>query len=226
MLGFRSTLADGSTLVLCVEDLGAGADALACASALAAHEALIVALEQWLAQPLDPAPDDVAGMAGTLCWAEFAGGRLGLPWSLLLQAGPPPSPLQWPEQTFDVELAGFERAPLPADADAGVLLLPPSFEPEWTVQLRARTGAASGTARWHGPELPPQPCDGFAQRAAAPWRVMLERPWRAPLTALLGHAPAPQVALGAAAMLVGPDGPRCGGRIVPALGGSALRVEP
>lgn len=226
--------ATGGTLVLVLDGEHACAAADACdavdaALALHAHEPLVAALEQWLQQPLDPAPADDAGDAGALVWAQAgAGVSIGLPWGALERVrAPAPAVLAWPEFRFDVEVAALPDAPRPPPAGNGALLLPPAFEPPWHITLRARERAFELPARWRGPGHPPVP-EGPArapQRAPAPWRVLLEQAWCAGVPALLGWTAPPPQRLGAAAQLVGPGGPVCGGRIAPALGGAALFVD-
>jgi hypothetical protein len=218
--------AEGGTLRLALP-CGAG-DAVAAALALAEHEALIVALEGWLQQPLDPRPAPAAGAGEPLLWARSGVLRLGFPWALLAAAPAAPMlPVEWPELSFEIDVAGFDAAPRPADAGAGVLLLPPAFEPAWRVLLHAGTLALVAEAEWRGPgeELalfgPPQ--TGLAQRAA--WRVQLDARLQRSLPELLGWvAPAAPPRPDGAARLVGPDGAARAGNIAPALGGAGLWI--
>ena len=126
-------------------------DAVAAALALAGHEALIVALEAWLQQPLDPRPvlpgEAAAGAAGAdLLWAHCGAVRLGFAWPLLLNAASVPSasalPVEWPDLAFEIDVAEFSTDPQPVAAQLvdtqpvdAVLLLPPAFEPTWRVLL-------------------------------------------------------------------------------------------
>ena len=167
-------------------------DAVAAALALADHEALIVALEDWLQQPLDLRPltrtDAVADADPALLWARCGALRLGFAWSLLLNAASVPSartlPVEWPELGFEIDVAEFNADPRPvaaqpadAHADPGdaVLLLPPAFEPAWRVALHGvgTTGAAGaiGAAGTITPTTPPP--------------LWAEAEWRGPGTALV-----------------------------------------
>ena len=190
-------------------------DAVAAALALAEHEALIVALEAWLQQPLDPRPllptDAAAHDADPdLLWADCGGLRLGFAWSLLLNAASVPSasalPVAWPELAFEIDVAEFSTDPRPAAAQPAapqppeshadpadaVLLLPPAFEPTWRVLLH---GVATQTtpplwadAEWRGPGTAPLLCGApqAGRRRRAAWRVQLDTRYQRPLPELLG----------------------------------------
>ena len=171
-------------------------DAVAAALALADHEALIVALEDWLQQPLDLRPltrtdavaDAVADADPALLWARCGALRLGFAWSLLLNAASVPSartlPVEWPELGFEIDVAEFNTDPRPvaaqpadahAEPGAAVLLLPPAFEAAWHVVLHGvgttaatRANGAAGTVT---PTTPPP--------------LWAEAEWRGPGTALV-----------------------------------------
>ena len=160
-LVFEAATAGGALRIEVAQPAG---DAVAAALALAGHEALIVALEAWLQQPLDPRPvlpgEAAAGVAGAadadLLWAHCGAVRLGFAWPLLLNAASVPSasalPVEWPDLAFEIDVAEFSTDPQPvssqfvaAQLDAAqpsdmqpadaVLLLPPAFEPTWRVLL-------------------------------------------------------------------------------------------
>ena len=181
-------------------------DAVAAALALAEHEALIVALEAWLQQPLDPRPLLPADAAhdgdADLLWAQCGAVRLGFAWPLLLNAASVPSasalPVEWPDLAFEIDVAEFSTDPQPADAQPAdaVLLLPPAFEPTWRVLLHGVATPNQTTpapplwadAEWRGPgtalRLGGAPQPGPRRRAA--WRVQLDTRYQRPLPELLG----------------------------------------
>jgi hypothetical protein len=206
------------------------ADALDAALALAEHECLIAALEAALRAPLDPRPvAQFDGEADGMLWVDAgAGVRLGLPWpALLSMASAPAWPIAWPTLAFEVEVAAFETPPRPEDAGAGVLLLPPAFEPAWRVALHDAARGLVAEGEWRGPgselvfDAAPEP----GRAARAPWRVLLAEHCERPLPALLGWSataapPRPRDA----AWLVGPQGQRQPGRIAPALAGAGLWI--
>lgn len=201
-------------------------DAVAAALALAEHEALIVVLEQWLQQPLDPQPVARADAGPGLWWAEAGPVQIGMAWPLLAaQTRAPAWTLRWPDFPFEATVAAFDEAPRPADAQGGVLLLPPAFESAWRVNLHAPLKDLLAEAEWRGPghELllvnPPEP--GAAPDAG--WRVQLAEPLMRSLPELLGWiAPVTPWCPGDLAYLLGPDGSRHAGHIAPALGGFGL----
>ena len=190
-------------------------DAVAAALALAEHEALIVALEAWLQQPLDPRPllptEAAAHNADPdLLWAQCGGLRLGFAWSLLLNAASVPSasalPVAWPELAFEIDVTEFSTDPRPAAAQPAaprppeshadpadaVLLLPPAFEPTWRVLLH---GVAAPTtpplwadAEWRGPGTALLLCGAPqpGRRRRAAWRVQLATRYQRSLPELLG----------------------------------------
>lgn len=196
-------------------------DALDAALALAAHEPQVAALEAWLKQPLDLRPV-AAEPAAPLVWADAGELRVGLPWALLAAAAPAPADWCWPTLGFEVDVAGFAGAP--PHAEAGVLLLPPAFEPAWRVVLHAPDAALAVDAEWRGPgaELalcgPPEP----PAAARAPWRVQLAGRVERPLAQWLGWQPLAPIAPGAAALITGPQGAVREGRLAPALAGFGL----
>ena len=212
-----------------------GGDPVDAALALADHEPLLAALEAWLHEALDPAPVPRLDTAEPLLWLDVGTVRLGLPWPLLLAA---PGPLlldgaapgvAWPEIAFEIELAGFDTAPLPAGARGGVLLLPTSLQGAWRVLLRHDTLVAD--AEWPGPGTPLALCGPPELPTAQtpprpPWRVVLAEPWCVPLPQLLGWQPmlAPPRP-GSDAWLQPPDGPQQRGRIAPALAGFGLWID-
>jgi len=201
-------------------------DAVAAALALAEHEPLVAVLEQWLQQPLDPQPVPRADAGPGLWWTEAAPVQIGLAWPLLAaQARAPAWALRWPDFSFEATVARFDVAPRPADAQGGVLLLPPSFEGAWRVNLSAPLKGLLAEAEWRGPghELllvdPPEP----GEAPDAGWRVLLADPLRRSLPELLGWIePAVPWCPGDGAWLLGPDGSRHAGRIAPALDGFGL----
>jgi hypothetical protein len=214
---------------------GPAGDPVDAALALAAHEPLLAALEAWLHEALDPAPVPRLDTAEPLLWLDAGPVRLGLPWPLLLASPGLPAPddtalhVPWPAVAFEVELAGFDTAPLPAGASGGVLLLPNSLQGAWRVLLRHDTLVAD--AEWPGPGKPLALCGPpelpTAQTPPRPlWRVVLAEPWCVPLPQLLGWQPmlAPPRP-GDAAVLQPPDGPPRRGRIVPALAGFGLWID-
>ena len=182
---FEAATAGGALRIALAQPAG---DAVSAALALAEHEALIVALEAWLQQPLDLHPltsTAAAANADTaLLWARCGALRLGFAWSLLLNAASVPSasalPIEWPELAFEIDVAGFSTDPRPVDAQpanapadarsdahTAALLLPPSFEPAWRVALQG-VGATGANA---AANVPPPPLWADAE-------------WRGPGTAL------------------------------------------
>ena len=164
------------------------------ALALERCEPLLQALESWLGIPLDPAPrfqpvDEPAGAAARVRDADFAPGgtRCQLPWPLLCAATPPTPPVGQGLQWLDLPMqAEFARLPLEAlDPDrlrpGTLLLLPGSFESNWTVRLADAANTVGIDCRWqlHGaPRLAPrEPVS--AQRPVPPapaWRVVSRNP--------------------------------------------------
>ena len=225
-LVFEAATAGGTLRIEVAQPAG---DAVAAALALAGHEALIVALEAWLQQPLDPRPllpvDAAAAHAADadLLWAHCGPVRLGFAWPLLLNAASVPSasalPVEWPDLSFEIDVAEFSTDPQPADAQpadphAGpadaVLLLPPAFEPTWRVLLHGvATAATTATttpapplwadAEWRGPgtalRLCGAPQPGLRRRAA--WRVQLDTRYQRPLPEMLGWVTSAGVGVGA-----------------------------
>ena len=119
---FEAATAGGALRIEVAQPAG---DAVAAALALAGHEALIVALEAWLQQPLDPRPvlpgEAAAGAADAdLLWAHCGAVRLGFAWPLLLNAASVPSasalPVEWPDLAFEIDVAEFSTDPQPVAA--------------------------------------------------------------------------------------------------------------
>ena len=223
-LSFEARTRDGVLRLVLPDEAG---DPVAAALALAAHEDLVLVLEQWLQQPLDPQPLPRGELAGPhLWWAEAGPVQLGFEWSLLaLQTQAPAWTLRWPDFHFDATVAGFDEAPRPSDAQAGVLLLPPAFETAWRVTLEAPLKGLVAEAEWRGPgsELllvnPPMP--GVAPDPA--WRVQLAEPLVRSLPELFGWIePGAEWRPGDLALLLGPDESRHAGHIAPALNGFGL----
>jgi len=204
-------------------------DAVDAALALSGHELLLEVLEDWLQLALDPRPVPHAGTGAPLLWAESNQLLVGLPWSLLTaQAQGPAWPLLWPELEFEVEVAAFQDAPLPATAQGGVLLLPPAFDSAWRVLLHAREPGLLAEAEWRGPGGELLLCAPPEARvpALAPWRVQLATPCRRPLPELLGWEPPAEPWLpDGRARLHGPMGEGRAGRIAPALAGAGLWLD-
>ena len=250
-LVFEAATAGGVLRIAVAQPAG---DAVAAALALADHEALIVALEAWLQQPLDPRPllptEAAAHDADPdLLWAHCGALRLGFAWPLLLNAASVPSasalPIEWPELAFEIDVAEFNTDPRPTAAppvDAqpadAVLLLPPAFEPTWRVLLH---GVATQTtpplwadAEWRGPGTAPLLCGApqAGRRRRAAWRVQLDTRYQRPLPELLGwvmsaaaEGAAPPPRLSGAAHLIAPGQPAQCGSIAPALGGAGLWIS-
>jgi hypothetical protein len=168
-----------------------GEDAVGAALALDDAQALLLALEQWLALSLDPAP--AAGRAEPppgLLWCSAAdNAHLGLPWQLLAQAPPSGMPvLQGPELALHVVVARWSTL---------ALLQQPQPHANSNVIASAAAAAAAGaganananaTANSHAAGLLLLPAS-FAEA----WRVTLVQPelgfevdaqWPGP-----GHAP-------------------------------------
>ena len=227
-LAFEAASAGGALRIELAQPAG---DAVAAALALAEHEALIVALEAWLQQPLDPRPllpSDAAshGVDDDLLWAQCGAVRLGFAWPLLLNAASVPSasalPVEWPDLAFEIDVAEFSTDPQPADAQPAdaVLLLPPAFEPTWRVLLHGVATTDPTTpapplwadAEWRGPgtalRLSGAPQPGLRRRAA--WRVQLDTRYQRPLPELLGWVTSADAGRGAAASSDGgaPSEPR------------------
>lgn len=204
---FEAASAGGVLRIVVAQPAG---DAVAAALALTEHEALIVALEAWLQQPLDPRPLLATEAAAhdadaDLLWAHCGALKLGFAWPLLLNAASVPSasalPVEWPDLAFEIDVAEFSTDPQPVAAQRvdvqpadAVLLLPPAFEPTWRVLLH---GVATATttppplwadAEWRGPgtalRLCSAPQPGRRRRAA--WRVQLDTRYQRPLPELLG----------------------------------------
>ena len=249
-LVFEAASAGGALRIELAQPAG---DAVAAALALAEHEALIMALEAWLQQPLDPhplPPGDAAADADLL-WAQCGAVRLGFAWPLLLNAASVPSasalPVEWPDLAFEIDVAEFSTDPQPADAQPAdaVLLLPPAFEPTWRVLLHGVATPNQTTpapplwadAEWRGPgtalRLGGAPQPGRRRRAA--WRVQLDTRYQRPLPELLGwttraasddlddRAMPPRLSGGA--HLIAPARPAQPGNIAPALGGAGLWIS-
>lgn len=250
-IDFEQPTAEGS-LRLQVPSLGPQPrDPAGAALALANCEGLLLALETWLGRALDPSPlegdaavpaDAVTAQVNDPALAP-AGTALAVPLALL-QAHPQlpdclgGDALAWTPFHFDVELARYERLPLPDDAPAsgGVLLLPGSFQAAWPVRLLHRGLGIDWPAAWRGPgsafELdamprarPPEPGEPAA------WRVILSAGLNIDVArALAGDMPALRLDGEAAtrAALFGPlaDTPIAHGRVVPALQGAALWLAP
>ena len=247
---FEAATAGGALRIVVAQPVG---DAVAAALALAGHEALIVALEAWLQQPLDPRPllaTETAAHDGDadLLWAHCGALKLGFAWPLLLNAASVPSasalPIEWPDLGFEIDVAEFSTDPQPAAAQPvdvqpadAVLLLPPAFEPTWRVLLH---GVATATttppplwaeAEWRGPgtalRLCGAPQPGRRRRAA--WRVQLDTRYQRPLPELLGWVTPADAEVAAArptasAHLIAPARPALAGCIAPALGGAGLWI--
>lgn len=208
---------------------GLAADAVAAALALAEHEPVIAALEDWLGEPLDPKPLTAGEDGATLTWLRCGELRLGLPWALLVRAQSAPAlEIDWPALVFDIAVAEFDAPPLPPHARGGVLLLAEAAEAAWPVRLSAREWRdwpLHLQARWAGPgqalELDAAPVWGA--RAPAPWRVQLDQPLQRTLPELLGWTATKASPLpGPGAVLLAPAAAPRAGTLAPALGGTGL----
>ena len=202
-LVFEAATAGGALRIELAQPAG---DAVAAALALAGHEALIVALEAWLQQPLDPRPvlpgEAAAGAAGAdLLWAHCGAVRLGFAWPLLLNAASVPSasalPVEWPDLAFEIDVAEFSTDPQPVAAQLvdtqpvdAVLLLPPAFEPTWRVLLHGV--AAAVTAVTTVTAVTPTTTTTTTTTASTTPPLWADAEWRGPGTALrLCGAPQP-----------------------------------
>lgn len=222
-LVFEAQAREGRLRLVLPDEAG---DAVAAALALAEHEALIAVLEEWLQQPLDPQPLLRGEPVPALWWADAGAVQLGFDWALLAaQTQAPAWTLRWPDFAFEATVAAFDSAPRPHDAQAGVLLLPPAFEPPWRVLLQSPAKGLLAEAEWRGPghELllvnPPEP----GEAADPPWRVQLAEPLVRSLPELFGWIePAHDWRPGDLALLLGPDESRHAGHIAPALDGFGL----
>jgi hypothetical protein len=213
-----------------------GDDAVGAALALADAQPLLLALEQWLALTLDPAPvADNAQPPPGLVWCSAAdNAHLGWPWQLLAQAPPSGMPvLHGPELVLQVVVARWAQLPalpcLPsAPSSGGLLLLPASLAEAWRVTLVQPELGFEMDAFWAGPGHAPTLAG--APRAAEPEAATLRlvQTLRWPLAAVLGWCEAPQTALADAAQAwhppsaAGDQRAAFSGRIVPALGGAGL----
>jgi hypothetical protein len=219
-----------------------GLDAVGAALALNDAQPLLVALEQWLALSLDPAPQArPAAPAAGLLWCSAAdNAHLGMPWQLLAQAPPSGMPvLHGPELDLQVVVARWptlppmppmppmSSPPLPAQ---GLLLLPASFAENWCVTLVQPELGFEMDAHWAGPGH--EPTLAGAPRAAVldAATVRLVQTLRWPLAAVLGWSQAPETALSDVAQAWHQHTETLAahaafsGHIVPALGGAGLLV--
>jgi acyl dehydratase len=259
-LVFRQATALGD-LRVAVPALGAQPrDAVGAALALAGCEGLMLALQAWVGCELDPSPveGDTAAPADAVQAAVNdpalapAGTTLFMPWALLQASAQPPEclrgdALRWAALRFEVELARYERAPLPADAapGGGVLLLPESFRSPWPVRLLHGGLGIAWPAAWRGPgsafeldaapqALPRRPQEPDAQDEPGMWRVVLSAGLPIDLARhLAGDASSVHLDGEAAsrALLLGPHGPHgntpiAHGTVAPALQGNALWIAP
>ena len=247
---FEAPLGDGALGLQVPAANDDSADALAAAQALSHCEALLCALETWLAAPLDPAPllagaerqPPTGRLTATVTRTALApaGTRLFVPLALALRCGALPITLQhgalvWASLSVEVELARYAEPPLPRSglATGGMLLLPRSFEPPWRVQLRSREHHTEWTAHWRGPGSPFEPtgaADRLDEPAPGAWRVVLAAPllldpapWLAGAAMPLGLLPDD-----ASAWLLAParGAPIAHGSVVPALQGAGVWLAP
>jgi hypothetical protein len=211
-----------------------GQDALGAALALNDADALLLALEQWLALSLDPAPVPGPGEPPKgLLWCSAAGNaHLGLPWQLLAQAPPSGMPvLQGPELALQVVVARWPQPqPLPQQLPhaAGLLLLPDSFADAWRVTLVQPELGFEVDAQWPGPGHAPTLAGAPRVAAASAASVRLLQTLHWPLAAVMGWCQAPDTALSDQAQLWQHTARGAqtafAGCIVPALGGAGLLV--
>ena len=211
-------------------------------AALASARPLVDALEQWLGQTLQFAPAPVVladGLSATVSDVSLApaGTRLGVSHECMLgHVQAPPRGLAWDALRFEMELDVFEAAPLPPGTQdpTGMLLLPASFLPEWTVRLTEPRLGLECAATWQGLGSTLRPfgdvlrMDGQGTRPEPPWRVVLDEPVCLPATCLL-RDPSWSVATGTLqppARLLSPDGSVMRGSLMPALQGTGLWLGP
>jgi len=212
-------------------------------AALARARPLVDALEHWLGQTLQFAPAPVVlpdGLSATVSDPSLApaGTRLGVSHDCMLgHVQAPPRGLTWDALRFEMELDVFEAAPLPPGMHGdptGMLLLPASFLPEWTVRLTKRRLGLECAASWQGLGSTLRPfgdmlrMDGDGTPTEPAWRVVLDEPVCLPATCLL-RDPSWSVAtatLQPQARLLSPDGSVLRGTLMAALQGTGLWLGP
>jgi len=208
------------------------------ANALARAKPLVDALEPWIGHALRFAPAVVVladGLSASVSDPSLApaGTRLGISHECMLgHVQPPPRGLTWDTLRFEMELDVFEVSPLPSGVaePTGMLLLPASFLPEWTVRLVERRLGLECTASWQGPGSTLRPFGEVLRMDAAPakpsWRVTLDEPVCLPATCLLRDPSwsVPTAALQPHAKLLSPDGSMLRGALTPALRGTGLWI--
>ena len=207
-------------------------------SALARAKPLADALEQWLGHELEFAPAVVVladGLSATVSDPSLApaGTRLGVSHDCMLgHVQAPPRGLAWDALRFEMEMDVFESSPLPLGVSEplGMLLLPGSFLPEWTVRLTERRLGLECSASWHGLGSTLRPFGEALRMDGAPskpvWRVLLDEPVCLPATCLL-RDPSWSVLTGTLqphARLLSPDGTVLRGALMPALQGTGLWI--
>ena len=223
-----------------------GSDAVGAALTLTEAEPLLLALEQWLALALDPTPlSSPATPPPGLLWCSAPGdAHLGLPWQLLAQAPPSGMPaLHGPDLQLQVDVARWPLLPTPPASSAlsttaALLLLPASFDGSWRVTLVQAEFGFEVDAHWAGPGHAPTLAGapravggGAGAGAGAETRVAAVRLLHTlcwPMSAVLGWSQPPDTPLSdrAQAWPAGATRAAFSGRIVPALGGAGLLVEP
>jgi hypothetical protein len=222
-----------------------GDDAVGHALALAAAEPLLAALEAAFGHALDPHPavpppgegegDAADEDSSSLLWAPVHDAaaapplaRVGLPLALLAgHRAAAALPLAWPAPACDVIVADYAELP-PRGAGATLLLLPPAFEPAWTVRLQCGALGVDARAAWRGPGTPLAqaritPREAAAPAAPAAASVRLAEPTPVPLPLLLGWIEEGAAALGGRAVLADPAGRvLLEGEVLPLLQGAAF----
>lgn len=208
---------------------------------LARARPLVDALEQWLGHALQFAPSPVVladGLSASVSDVSLApaGTRLGVSHECMLgHVQAPPRGLAWDARRFEMELDVFEAPPLPPGVQGdptGMLLLPASFLPEWTVRLIDRQLGLECAGSWHGLGSTLRPFGEASRMNGTPakpaWRVLLDEPVCLPATCLL-RDPSWSVAtttLQPHARLLSPDGSPLRGLLMPALQGTGLWLGP
>ncbi len=210
-----------------------GNDAVGAALALADAQPLLLALEQWLALSLDPAPvPEPAEPPPGLLWCSAAdNAHLGWPWQLLAQAPPSGMPfMHGPELALHVVVARWPKLPaLPPAHAGGLLLLPASFADGWRVTLVQPELGFELDAQWAGPGHAPTLAGAPRAAEASAATVRLRQSLHWPLAAVMGWCQAPDTALSDQAQVwhkaaAGGAQATLSGCIVPALGGAGLLV--